>query len=650
MKKKEETSDASNKISEFRNTILNRIKNRIEEYYDSQGIKYECKNGPQDAIMGYFSWLYRQVIPLKRTVTYSKELQKKIDTGALDTDNANILAMFKKCFEDGKDMRGFLSTLTLDAEKGDYLRYVWHLYHLHMSKMVAATEQEMRKNRSGYQLLAIITKDEVLFVDVIQHPARGKSYEYFNLDHLRIIRDNGWFEKIGCLEIPGMIPGTLKPEITDSEEIYNLYKANVNISFRFDGKGYSFLGGIVVSGQPMVAVDTYKKIVDNIYKIFREGDVCNFVSFVGDINNQLVLLIRVVSSNGEKRYYDLLRLEELDVGDSFKTILVAGGAGFIGSHLCDALLNLGHTVICADKLIMGDKNIKHLINNPSFMFVNAELADQEAVDSIFKSAEEKGEPIDCVYHLAANSDIQKGSREPGIDFNDTLLTTRTVLEGMRTHRVHNLFFASTSAIYGEKVDEILTEITGDLRPVSYYGGCKLASEALISSYVSMADLNSVIFRFPNVIGPRLTHGVIYDFIRKLQNNPAELEILGDGTQCKPYIYVLDLVEAIMDLTQPFLCDQSGVGEGKEQKSGGTEEIYNLSTNSPGTTVTTIADIIIEKMGLNDVHYVYTGGDRGWKGDVPRFEYDISKVLSTGWKPKHTSDEAVRQSVGDALGK
>ena len=273
-------------------------------------------------------------------------------------------------------------------------------------------------------------------------------------------------------------------------------------------------------------------------------------------------------------------------------VLVAGGAGFIGSHLIDYLLS--------------------------------------EVDSIFSE-----NMIDVVYHLAANSDIQKGGREPSIDYNDTLLTTRTILEGMRKANVKKLFFASTSAVYGEMLDIELTETTGGLMPVSYYGGAKLASEALISSYVSMCDMNAVIFRFPNVIGPRLTHGVIFDFIKKLQKNPQKLEILGDGTQCKPYIYVHDLVDAIVRLTQEF---------------NPGEIVYNLSVNSNGTTVTKIAEIVVEELGLKDVKFTYTGGDRGWKGDVPRFKYDISKVLSTGWTPKHTSDEAVRQTVRDVVTK
>lgn len=309
-------------------------------------------------------------------------------------------------------------------------------------------------------------------------------------------------------------------------------------------------------------------------------------------------------------------------------ILVAGGAGFIGSHLIDKLLDAGNTVVCADKLIMGDTNIKHLNGNPNFKFYKMELADQANVDRLF--AENK---IDAVYHLAANSDIQKGGKEPAIDFNDTLLTTRALLEGMRKAGVKNLFFASTSAIYGDLKDQVLNEVTGGVKPASYYGGAKLASEALIYSYTNMNDMNVVIFRFPNVIGPRLTHGVIFDFIKKLQKDPAHLEILGDGTQCKPYIYVLDLVEAIVKLTAEF-------------KPGA--EVYNISVESEGTTVTRIAEIVTKELGLKNVEFQYTGGKIGWKGDVPRFKYDISKVLSTGWKPKHTSDEAVIQTVRDTI--
>ena len=305
-------------------------------------------------------------------------------------------------------------------------------------------------------------------------------------------------------------------------------------------------------------------------------------------------------------------------------ILVAGGAGFIGSHLCDALLSKNNTVIVADKLIMGSKNIEHLSQNTNFKFYEMELANQDNVDKLFGDNK-----IDIVYHMAANSDISKSANDTSIDFNDTLLTTRVLLESMRKNNVKNIFFASTSAVYGEMPDIVLNEETGGLKPVSYYGGAKLAAEALISSYVSMCDMNAVIFRFPNVIGPRLTHGVVYDFVKKLRNNPKELEILGNGTQCKPYIYVTDLVNAIVKLTEQF---EPGF------------DVFNISVMSEGTSVTHIAEIVVDVLGLSDVEFKYTGGDRGWKGDVPRFKYDISKVLATGWKPEYTSDEAVRKAA------
>ena len=209
------------------------------------------------------------------------------------------------------------------------------------------------------------------------------------------------------------------------------------------------------------------------------------------------------------------------------------------------------------------------------------------------------------------------------------MTTYTVLEYMRRENIKNLFFSSTSAIYGDK-KELLTEVTGDLHPISYYGGAKYASEGFISSYSFMNDFNTVIFRFPNVIGPNLTHGVIFDFVKKLQKNPNELEILGDGTQTKPYLYVLDLVDAIVKFTLDI-----------EMKKG--VEIYNAGVET-ATSVTTIADIVCEELGYENVEYKYTGGNVGWKGDVPKFQYDLTKIHNAGWQAHHTSDESVRETA------
>lgn len=309
-------------------------------------------------------------------------------------------------------------------------------------------------------------------------------------------------------------------------------------------------------------------------------------------------------------------------------ILVAGGAGFIGSNLIDALLAEGHDIVCLDNYFIGTRdNIKHLNDNKKFKAYELDLCDYDSLTQVFEQ-----EKFDYVYHLAANSDIQASAKNPIIEYKNTYTTTFNLLECMRKYGVKKMFFASTSAVYGDKVDELLTEVTADLKPVSYYGACKLGSEALISAYSYMNDLEVLIFRFPNVIGPRLTHGVIYDFIKRLKEDSTQLRILGDGTQCKPYIFVSDLVEAMVRF--------------KETNVKGIT-LYNLGVEGQ-TTVTRIADIICEKMGLKDVNYNYTGGKVGWKGDVPRFQYDLSKIHATGWKAKYTSDEAVAATVEEVL--
>lgn len=305
--------------------------------------------------------------------------------------------------------------------------------------------------------------------------------------------------------------------------------------------------------------------------------------------------------------------------------LVTGGAGFIGTHLVRNLLNRGLEVVVVDNFTLGhQENVDCFGDNSNYKFYNVNIEETEKFCETLKD-----EKFDIVYHLAANSDIQKGGRMPSVDFNDTFMTTYSVLELMRRNDIKNLFFSSTSAIYGDK-QMLLTEDLGDLKPISYYGGAKYASEGFISSYTFMNDLNTVVFRFPNVIGPNLTHGVIYDFVKKLQNNPNELEILGDGTQTKPYLYVIDLVEAITMFTLDI-----------EMKKG--VQVYNAGVET-ATSVTTIADIVCEELGYENVKYNYTGGNIGWKGDVPKFQYDLTKIHNMGWKAKHTSDESVRDTV------
>lgn len=305
-----------------------------------------------------------------------------------------------------------------------------------------------------------------------------------------------------------------------------------------------------------------------------------------------------------------------------KNIIITGGAGFIGCHLTQKLLK-NNKIICIDDFTLGNlENIKEFIDNPNFRLIQKDVT---KIDGILEDL--KDEKIDIIYHLAANSDIQKGGKNPIIDFHNTLETTFASLEIARLKGVKNFFFASTSAIYGDR-KEVLKEDIGDLRPISYYGASKLASESLISAYAHMNEMNVITFRFPNVIGPNLTHGVIYDFTKKLNDNPNKLVILGDGTQSKPYIYVEDLVEVIIKMTEDI---KPGV------------DIYNIGVEG-STSVTKIADTVCKELGLENVEYEYTGGNIGWKGDVPKFQYDLTKIHSKGWKASHTSDESVKETV------
>ena len=309
-----------------------------------------------------------------------------------------------------------------------------------------------------------------------------------------------------------------------------------------------------------------------------------------------------------------------------KNILVAGGAGFIGSNLCDALLARGDRVFCLDNLMRGTKeNIRSALAHERFTFTRG-----DAADIAFLKEYMRENNIDDVFHLAANSDIQASAMDPQIEYQSTLTTTWALLYAMRENGIKRFFFASTSAVYGERCDVDLRE-TDALAPISYYGAAKAASEAFIHAFCSMNDMNACVFRFANVIGPRLTHGVIYDFIRKLRADPTRLQVLGNGTQSKPYIYVDDLIRAIL-----LMHDRvSGV------------EIYNVGVDSC-TAVSQIAGIVIREMGLPNVRIEYGTENVGWKGDVPRFRFDLSKIHATGWRAAMSSDQAVAAAVREAL--
>jgi UDP-glucose 4-epimerase len=309
-------------------------------------------------------------------------------------------------------------------------------------------------------------------------------------------------------------------------------------------------------------------------------------------------------------------------------ILITGGAGFIGSHLSDSLLAKGNEVTVVDNLVLGKKeNIEHLSNRSDFKFIEEDLLHLEKLRKIFFEGK-----FDMIYHLAANSDIQKGGNNPEVDYNLTFNTTFNVLLCIREYGVKKLFFASTSAIYGETLEN-LTEDFGPLLPVSNYGASKLASEAYISAFSASYGIQTWITRFPNVVGERFTHGVIYDFVKKLRINPNLLTVLGNGQQYKPYMYVKDLIEGII-----FVCENTNE----------RYNVYNLGSETR-TKVYEIAQMVIEEMKLN-AQIEYTGGDRGWIGDVPEFKYDLKKIHTLGWIAKYNSNDSVRLAIKKILKK
>ena len=308
-------------------------------------------------------------------------------------------------------------------------------------------------------------------------------------------------------------------------------------------------------------------------------------------------------------------------------VLITGGAGFIGSHLVDRPLKDGINVTVIDNLSLGlERNISHNFTNVNFTFIKGDVLDRDLMNSIFGN-----NSFDFVYHLAANSDIARSHAVPSVDLNATFLTTYSVLEQMRLHNVKQLMFASTSAIYGNANGQEVTETYGPLFPTSHYGACKLASEGIIASYCENYGLQAYITRFPNVCGERTTHGVLHDFIKKLKRNPNELEVLGDGKQAKPYLYVKDLINAIQ-----FVIHHT------------TDQInyFNLGVEG-NTSVTRIAEMVIKSMGLNAT-IRYTGGNKGWVGDVPLFRYNLDKIHEIGWKASLSSDEAVQKAINYIL--
>jgi UDP-glucose 4-epimerase len=302
---------------------------------------------------------------------------------------------------------------------------------------------------------------------------------------------------------------------------------------------------------------------------------------------------------------------------------VAGGAGFVGSHLTRALLRRpDQEVVVYDNLVSGSEaHLAGVLDDPRLRLVVADLQEAERVVAEMAGA-------DHVYLFAANPDIAAAVTEPGIDFWQGTYLTHNVLEALRINAVPRITYASGSGVYGDRGVEEVDEDFGPLIPVSTYGASKLACESMLAAYAHMFGIDAVVFRFANVVGPLQTHGVTYDFVRRLLEDATQLRILGDGTQSKSYIHVSDVVAAMLTLT-----DHGWSGF----------DVFNAGTGDY-ITVTEIADLVVARLGLDDVRYEYTGGARGWKGDVPIVRFRSDKLEALGWRCGHSSAEALIDSI------
>ena len=304
--------------------------------------------------------------------------------------------------------------------------------------------------------------------------------------------------------------------------------------------------------------------------------------------------------------------------------IIVGGAGFIGSHFTDALLANPETqqVTLYDNFSSGRKwHYQHHLNDPRLTVVEGEVADNHHLTAAMRGHR-------TVIHLASNPDIAKAATQPDIDFWQGTALTNSVVEAMRQSGAIRLLYASGSGVYGDLGEEEAQEDRGPLLPVSTYGASKLAGEVLINSYCYMFGLTACCFRFGNVVGPRQTHGVGFDFAKKLLQNPEELFILGNGTQSKSYIHVSDVVREVL-LTN--------------DKTTSSYQVYNVATGDY-ITVNEIALLAAECLELTNVKFNYAGGDRGWKGDVPIVRLNTDRIKSLGWVCQRTTKEALKASI------
>jgi UDP-glucose 4-epimerase len=300
---------------------------------------------------------------------------------------------------------------------------------------------------------------------------------------------------------------------------------------------------------------------------------------------------------------------------------ITGGAGFIGSNLADKLLQQGHTVVVYDNFSTGQRQfIEHNRENKKYRLIEADVLDQSVLTKAMMDS-------DMVFHFQANADVRGGIKNTHIDVEQNITGTHNVLEAMKIHGIKRIAFASSATVYGEP-EKIPTPEDAAPIQTSLYGASKYAAEALIQAYCEYFDMQSWIFRFVSFMGPRYTHGVIFDFMQKLKKHPSNLEILGDGSQRKSYLHVNDGINAILLAIK---------------KAHKKNNIFNLG-NKEWINVTDLADIVCDTLRLSNVKYEFSGGIRGWKGDTPFVHLDISKIKAMGWEPEFSIKDTIVATV------
>jgi UDP-glucose 4-epimerase len=303
-------------------------------------------------------------------------------------------------------------------------------------------------------------------------------------------------------------------------------------------------------------------------------------------------------------------------------VLVTGGAGFIGSHLVEFLLGQGHQVRVFDNFSTGKReHLKKAEQNTQFSLMEGDICDSSAVDRAVASQ-------DFVFHLCDNSDIRFAAEHTRDYINQNILGGFHVLEAMKKHGVKKIAFPSSTTVLGDATVVPSPESYGPLQPMNLYGGAKLAMEGLLSAYAHTFDMQTWIFRFVDIIGGRIDHGVIHDFIKKLRKNPAELEILGDGSQRRSFLLIDDCVRAIWQSIENFKQPVNLVHIG----------------NGDQIDITTVGHLVAETLGLKDVAFRYTGGKKGWRGDSFTNFIQSNSLTPLGWKAELDSTGAVREAA------